>query len=237
MEFSIEPMTGNCYYVCERREHVVLGVSPGNSFFRVPLLTDLIHWLSREFARVDIVVPNVELATTFISLGYPPDRAAGKALAEINAVRNRVVRAWQALGGPRASDGLHLMSELVDRSRYRTARAACEKALSEDETLRATCREASRTVLMTRLPDSEPTDEAVERAMRYLLAELPFFIASADIFGVPSSLCFYHRPLPLAELVFSGRTVLKPGPRQAYALVRPVQPPAQSAARGGTPST
>lgn len=237
MEFSIEPMTENCYSVCQRREHVVLGVSPGNSFFKVPLLTDLIRWLSREFARLDIVVPDVELSTTFTSLGYPPGRAARKALAEVNAVRNRVVRAWQALGGPRPCDGLHLMSDLVDRSRYRTARAACEKALREDETLRVTCREASRVVLRARRPGSEPTAEAVEQAMRYLLAELPFFIASADIFDVPSSLCFYHRPLPLAELVFSGRTVLKPGPQQGYALVRPVAPPAGPAAQRAVPDT
>lgn len=86
------------------------------------------------------------------------------------------------------------------------------------------CRQASRAVLLARRPETEPTAEAVEQGMRCLLAELPFFIDSPEIFDVPSSLCFYHRPLPLADLVFSGRTALRPAPRQPYALVRPVEP-------------
>lgn len=173
---------------------------------------------------MDIIVPNVELAPTFMALGYPPDRAASKARAECNAVRNRIVRAWESLGGPRPADGLHLMSELVDLPQYRTARARCEKALAEDGNMRAVCQEASRAVLLARRPEKEPTVQGIEHGMRYLLAELPFFIASAEIFGVPSSLCFYHRQLPLAALIFSGQAVLKPSPRQAYALIRPVEP-------------
>ncbi|MDI6413591.1 tRNA-dependent cyclodipeptide synthase [Streptomyces albus] len=221
LEFSLEPMTENCASVCERREHVVVGVSPGNSFFRVPLLADLIHWLNSRFARMDIIVPDAELAPTFMALGYSPERAAGKARGEVNAVRNRIVRAWESLGGPRPGDGLHLMSELVDRPQYLTARRRCEKALAVDGNLRTACQNASRTVLLARRPEKEPTAREIEQGMRYLLAELPFFVASADIFGVPSSLCFYHRPLPLAALIFSGRTVLKPTLRQAYALIRP----------------
>ncbi|MGC9379467.1 tRNA-dependent cyclodipeptide synthase [Streptomyces sp. MH13] len=220
--FSLEPLTDQCASICARKEHVVLGVSPGNSYFRVALLTDLLRWLSDNFARVDVVVPDAALIHTFTALGYAPERAAGKVRAEINVLRNRVVRAWAASGGPRGGDGVHLMSELTDRVAYRNALARCEAAVRTDAELRRACRTASREVLLSRRPAREPVDEEVETGLRYLLAELPFFVASADIFGAPSSLTFYHRPFPLANLIFSRRTRLVVSERQAYALVRPV---------------
>ncbi|MFH9573734.1 tRNA-dependent cyclodipeptide synthase [Streptomyces sp. NPDC017454] len=220
--FSLEPLTEQCASICARKEHVVLGVSPGNSYFRVALLTDLLRWLSGNFARVDVVVPDAALIHTFTALGYAPDRAAGKVRAEINVLRNRVARAWTAAGGPRGGDGAHLMSELTDRAAYRKALAECEAALLTDAELRAACRAASREVLLSRRPATEPADDEVETGLRYLLAELPFFVASADIFDAPSSLTFYHRPFPLADLIFSRRTGLAVSARQAYALIRPV---------------
>jgi cyclo(L-tyrosyl-L-tyrosyl) synthase len=226
--FSVRPFTGNCRAVYKRREHVVLGVSPGNSYFRVPLLTDLLGWLGGEFARVDVVIPDSALLHAYAALGYSAERAATKARGELNAVRNRVVRAWQAHGGPRPADGLHMMSDLVGEPAYRSALARCEAALAEDGELRAACRAVSRDVLLSQRPGIEPAAEQVEKGMRYLIAELPFFVASADIFGVPSSLCFYHRPLPLADLIFAGNTALTPSSRQAYAIIRP----AKNSARG-----
>ncbi|MER7052080.1 tRNA-dependent cyclodipeptide synthase [Streptomyces sp. NPDC000351] len=220
--FSLEPLTEQCASICARKEHVVLGVSPGNSYFRVALLTDLLRWLSGSFARVDVVVPDAALIHTFTALGYAPERAAGKVRAEINVLRNRVVRAWTAAGGPRGGDGVHLMSELTDRAPYRNALARCEAALRTDPELRAACLAASREVLLSRRPVTEPSADEVETGLRYLLAELPFFVASADIFDAPSSLTFYHRPFPLADLIFSRRTGLAVSARQAYALIRPV---------------
>jgi cyclo(L-tyrosyl-L-tyrosyl) synthase len=219
--FSVRPLTGNCRSIYRRREHIVLGVSPGNSYFRVPLLSDLLGWLCGDFAQVDVIIPDSALLHAYAALGYTPERAAGKARGELNAVRNRVVRAWRTHGGPRPGDGLHMMSDLVGRPAYRAALAGCEAALAEDGELRAVCRTVSRDVLLSQRPGIEPAPEQVEKGMRYLIAELPFFVASADIFTVPSSLCFYHRPLPLADLIFSGSTTLKPSPRQAYAIIRP----------------
>ncbi|MFC4565653.1 tRNA-dependent cyclodipeptide synthase [Nocardiopsis mangrovi] len=217
----MEPFTDACHAVWEQRRHAVLGVSPGNRYFNVALLTELLGWACGEFARVDVVVPDSALEHTYLALGYDPRRAAKKARGETNVLRNRVVRAWDANGGPRAADGLHRMSELASDAAYRARLAECERALGEDDLLWETCAEMSRDVLAARGFDGPLTTERIERAMRYLTAELPFFVASADIFGVPSSLNFYHRRLPLAEVVFAGKSVLQAPPAQGYATIRP----------------
>ncbi|WP_229402802.1 tRNA-dependent cyclodipeptide synthase [Micromonospora okii] len=219
--FVVEPFTDGSRAIWEQREHVVLGVSPGNSYFQVSRLAGLLGWLCAEFERVDVVIPDSALRHTYLALGYEPQRAARKARGEINALYNRVVRAWQTQGGPRELDGLNRMSDLVSNDVYRDSYAECDRALKEDPALRKTCEQMSEEVLAARGYDGPHDSERIERAMQYLLLELPFFLASADIFGVPSSLNFYHQRLALAELIFSGGSVLDPSPRQGYATIYP----------------
>lgn len=219
--FVVEPFTEACREVWERRQHVVLGASPGNSYFTVARLTDLLAWLGGEFARVDVVVPDSALEHTLLALGYDERGARKKARGEINVLVNRVKRGWEASGGPRPIDGLHRMSELESHPVYQERLAECEKALTEDPALWKSCAEMSREVLASRGGQEPFTRERVDRAMRYLVAELPFFLASTDIFDVPSSLNFYHRPLPLVEFVYAGTSLLRPAPGQGYATIRP----------------
>ncbi len=219
--FDVEPLTDTCRSVFEERRHVVVGVSPANSYFNVGLLTELLGWLRAEFAQIDVVVPDSALEHTYGALGYAPDRAAKKAHVETSTLRNRVVRAWRELGGPREAERLHLMSELTANPAYRRTLARCEQALADDGRLRETCATMSRDVL-TRGQAGQPSPERVTRAVRYLLAELPFFLDSAEIFEVESSVNFYHHRLPLADLLFSGNCVLTRSPRQAYAIIRRV---------------
>ncbi|MDJ0344418.1 tRNA-dependent cyclodipeptide synthase [Streptomyces sp. H10-C2] len=221
--FTVEPFTGASRLIWEQRQHVVCGISPGNSYFQLARLTDLLGWLCEEFAQVDVVIPDSALEHTYHALGYDPQRAAKKTRGEINVLCNRVARAWKSNGGPRAVDGLHRMSDLASGAVYREKLAECEQALNEDSVLWQTCAEMSREVLAARGHDGPLTADQIERAMRYLTAELPFFLASSDIFGVPSSLNFYHRQLPLAELIFSGKSLIQASPRQAYATIRPTQ--------------
>ncbi|MFC4145129.1 tRNA-dependent cyclodipeptide synthase [Micromonospora mangrovi] len=219
--FVVEPFTDDSHAIWEQRRHVVCGVSPGNSYFQVSRLTDLLGWLTAEFERVDVIIPDSALHHTYLALGYEPRRANRKARDEANVSYNRVARAWQASGGPRERDGLHRMSELTSHDVYRQRFAECERALREDRALWETCREMSMDVLAGRGYDGPPEPERIEQAMQYLLAELPFFLASADIFEAPSSLNFYHQRLALAELIFAGRSVLEPSPRQGYATIHP----------------
>lgn len=67
--------------------------------------------------------------------------------------------------------------------------------------------------------DASP--DQIAEAKNYLIAELPFFVSSCRIFEVDASLNFYHQPLPLADVIFSDASALKPDPGQGYATIRP----------------
>ncbi|MEO3749910.1 tRNA-dependent cyclodipeptide synthase [Streptomyces sp. B6B3] len=223
--FVLEPFNDRCRVTCEEREHVVVGVSPGNSYFRAELFASLLGWLCEEFRQVDVVVPDSALRYTYLALGYSERRAAKKVHTEVSVLRNRVERGWSAGGGRRPRDGVYLMSDLVGRDSYQSLLARAEEAMDGDPTLRLTGLRMTRVVLLSRGQGAEPTSGQLEQGLRYLVAELPFFLSSADIFGVPSSVCVYHQEVPLADVIFAGGSPLCPSAQQAYAVVRAVDAP------------
>ncbi|MEU5576502.1 tRNA-dependent cyclodipeptide synthase [Streptomyces huasconensis] len=218
-EFSVTPLTDNCRRVYEQGRHIVVGISHGNSYFSVGLLTRLLGWSQERFDEVDVIIPDDAFRENLAVLGYPPERAARKSRQESNAIRNRVTRAAAALP---ASTGIrvHLLSDLLDNPVYRAHRLRAEEALRTDCGLLDACLGMSRRALRTNLGGKEPTEEQVRAGARYPLAELPFFLGSADIFGVASSLCFYHTPIPLADYLFRNRASLAPSIRQGYATIQ-----------------
>jgi len=221
-DFEVFPMTAHCRRVYASGDHIVVGVSLGNSHFRAGMLTEMFRWMKGRFARVDVVIPDTAFQENLRVLGRSEGEAERKARQETNTARNRVVRAWNAAELPApAARHVHLLSDLAETGAYRVLREHVEEAMDEDPVLRRACREMSRLVLEPHL-DGAPTDDQIRGGVRYLLAELPFFVGSAEIFEVPSSLCFYHRPVPVAELIFTGRTALRRSPMQGYATIRPI---------------
>ncbi|WP_431046773.1 tRNA-dependent cyclodipeptide synthase [Streptomyces sp. P1-3] len=225
--FSVAPITDNCRRVYEEGRHIVVGVSHGNSYFSVKLLGSLLRWSHVRFNRVDVIIPDAALRENLLVLGRSPEYAERKSRQETNAVRNRVTRALDAARIPAAgATHVHLLSDLVDDPVYRTLRERAEAALHQDGEIRRACLRMSRLALAKYVDGAAPTDDQVRAGMRYPLAELPFFLGSAEIFGVSSSLCFYHKPIPLADILFSRNADLTPSPRQGYAVIRPAGRPA-----------
>ncbi|MBT2401673.1 tRNA-dependent cyclodipeptide synthase [Streptomyces sp. ISL-100] len=231
-EFSVTPITDNCRRVYEEGRHIVVGVSHGNCYFSVKLLSELLRWSHVRFTRVDVVIPDIALRENLLVLGRSAEYAERKSRQETNAVRNRVVRALLAARIPPSSaPHVHLLSDLVGGSVYRALRERAEAALHQDGEIRRACLRMSRLALGKYLGGAAPTEDQVRAGIRYPLAELPFFLGSSQIFGVPSSLCFYHKPIPLADILFSRKTDLAPAPGQGYAVIRPSRRPSGPASR------
>ncbi|WP_072806820.1 tRNA-dependent cyclodipeptide synthase [Rhodococcoides yunnanense] len=219
VEFSVQPLTPECESVWESRQHAVFGVSPGNSYFNVRRIAQILGWLRSEFRQIDVVIPDNSLHYTFRALGYDAQKAAKKARAETNVLKNRVHRAWQEIGGPRANDGLHGISQLSTNATYLNSVGHCAREISLDPVLREASETMTKEILASKGLAGRPSDEQISLAEKYLIAELPFFISSSKIFDVGPSLNFYHQPLPLANAIFSGKTSLKPDRGQGYATI------------------
>ncbi|AEW93273.1 MULTISPECIES: tRNA-dependent cyclodipeptide synthase [Streptomycetaceae] len=222
-DFNCRPLTPNCARVVDAGEHAVVGVSLGNSYFRGDILRALLRWLSGRFAQLDVVIPDSSYRDNLLAAGYQPAHADGKAHREAATARSRVLRSWREAGVPLSGDAhVHLLSDLTANPAYRALRLRVEHALRLDPELYAECLAMSRAALRSQLKGVTPSAAQAEAGIQYLTAELPFFIGSAELFGVSSSLCFYHKPVPVADLLFTRPGPLRPPREQGYALIQPV---------------
>jgi cyclo(L-tyrosyl-L-tyrosyl) synthase len=220
--FSSEPLTDNCREIFSRGDHLLIGVSPGNSYFSEDLLTRLFHWAACSFRQIDVVIPDAAQIDTLLALGYPPPRARQKSRASAARLRNRAARAWEAAGAAsRRSFRVHLLSELADNPHYRALLRKTEDTWSHDPGTREAFLMTSRRVLRGYLKDVQPTEEQAAQAARYMIAETPLVLDAVSVFGVDSSAGVYHQPIDFVEWLFRGHGPLRPHPRQGFVLVRP----------------
>lgn len=234
MVFTCTPLTPNCARVFSAGMHVVVGISLGNSYFNGDLLRGLLRWLHARFQTLDVVIPDSSFRDNLLVAGRPAAYAERKTARETSTARRRVLRAWEGAELPSPAERhLHLLSTLADDKVYRDLRTQVDHALATDRELRESCRHMSAAALRFHLGGQRPSPAQAEAGLQYLAAELPFFIGSAEIFGVSSSTCFYHHPVPVAELLFARNGSLRPPPSQGYALIRPARQPHPVPTEGG----
>ncbi|MFG7945484.1 tRNA-dependent cyclodipeptide synthase [Streptomyces cacaoi] len=62
--------------------------------------------------------------------------------------------------------------------------------------------------------------DATALALEYLIDELPFFIDTPSILGVPSSLACYHAPVGFADLLYTEDGPLHAAANQGFVLLK-----------------
>lgn len=190
------PVTPVCAGLLDAREHAVIGISPFNSYFSEEKIEFLIRWAKEKFKSFHIYVPDGPAVFTLKASGYTEARAIKKARRQGSWLANKIGRAMAKLGieeqqqtelllNSSRLDGLKAYQSLLDRA----------YALYEtDAWFREGCIKSSEWVLNGKVEDADAlTPEVLNSAVRYFLAELPFFIDSAQITGASSSLFVYHQ--------------------------------------------
>jgi cyclo(L-tyrosyl-L-tyrosyl) synthase len=222
---SVRPFTRNCHIIWDEGDHVLIGVSPGNSYFSGRRITELTRWAAPRFTAVDIVYADLHVAAVFASLGHAPEQAARRAAKELKAVRRRIVGGVATAGPPGRRTGVRALSEFSDDPVYALLHRRVQHFLATDDEFRKSCDLMVQQFLAPRLAAGESiSPEQRSACLDYIAAELPFFLDTPGILGVPSSVSCYHALMPLTELLFSKGGGLRAARNQAYAVVRPEAP-------------
>ncbi|MER5885640.1 tRNA-dependent cyclodipeptide synthase [Streptomyces sp. NPDC001941] len=221
--FIVEPFTRACRIVREDADHVLIGVSPGNSYFNARRVEELARWAAARFTAVDFVYADLHVAALFEALGHPPEHAARRAAKELKAVRRRVLGGVEAAGPPGARVRVHALSDFADHPVYRLLHRRVRHFLETDDEFRKGCDAMVEHFLAGKAGPGGVTGAQRAACLDYVAAELPFFLDTPGILGVPSSLACYHRPIPLTELLYAKGGGLRAARNQAYALVRPAE--------------
>ncbi|MFI1385681.1 tRNA-dependent cyclodipeptide synthase [Embleya sp. NPDC020886] len=221
MGFMVWPCTLGSRSVLERAEHVLIGLSPWNSYYKPRRVEALVRWGCANFVRVDVFVPGDEAAHTLTAAGVQPAEAARRARYAVGRLRSPARRGLRNAGVAEPEHHLHTWTQLSERPAYQHSLKRVRDAYDMDEAVRAACRHTARGAVR-RVAGQEPTEEQIDHAVSYALAELPLVLDGPAIFGTTTSLFVYHREMDLLAPFINGEsTDLRPAPGQGYAVVRP----------------
>lgn len=227
--FEAEPFSERCRAVFDRADHLLIGVSPGNSYFTSRRIAELVVWGREFFNAVDIVYADLHVDAQYAASGYPPEQAERRAAKEVKATRRRIRTAVAEAACSRV--GVHGLSEFQDRPAYRELHREVLHALAVDPVLRAAAEGMAGAFLRSRLAGADGPDAGqLAAGVEYIAAELPFFLDTPALLGVASSVSCYHVELPLTPVLFGRSEGLRAVPAQGYAVVRPAAVPQTAAA-------
>lgn len=233
--FRTEPLTHRCHRIRQRAEHALIGVSTGNSYFTAPRLTALVRWAQRGFAAVDVVCADLHIEDMLVAEGDTPENAARRARKRVRDVRRRIRQAVEAADPDGPAPRSHLLSEFRDSPAYRRLHAEITQALGHDPEFALACHEMVHRYVLghgdTENGDTTPGDVAaagqVRAGLDYLCSELPFFVDTPGILGVPSSVSCYHVFTPVLNPLFLRDTGLRAVEPQGFLRVAPQESPGQ----------
>ncbi|KOG90878.1 tRNA-dependent cyclodipeptide synthase [Streptomyces varsoviensis] len=230
--FRTRPFTDRCDRIRRRGDHALIGVSTNNSYFSAERLTALVHWAQEHFRAVDIICADLHIDTVLTAEGGDPESVGRRARRRVTDVRRRIRKAVHAAlpDGPRP--GAHLLSDFQHNAAYQRLRAEIDKALREDAEFAGACHDMIRRHLIGRGshsaagsagdgPVSAAEADQLQAGLKYLGSELPFFVDTPSILGVPSSVSCYHMFTPVLGPLFRRENGLRAVDNQAFLAVTP----------------
>ncbi|MGW7052901.1 tRNA-dependent cyclodipeptide synthase [Streptomyces sp. NPDC054887] len=221
--FALRPYTKQCRGIAEEGAHAVIGVSPGNSYFSAQRLVDLAHWGMARFDQVDLVYTDLHVAEMHEALGYCPGDARRKAAKQLRGVRAKVHRAVQAAAPSGRRLRARPISGFATLPAYRQLHRQAREALGADREVQACCDRLMERFLASRIaPRGTITVRQRQACLDYVCAEVPLFLDTPALLGVPSSLNCYHEALPLAELLYARGPGLRASRNQGHGILTPV---------------
>lgn len=218
----LQPYTDHCRVIADEGAHVVIGVSPGNSYFTAQRLRELTRWGLDHFDQVDLVYTDLHVSDMYEALGYGVDEARRKAVKNLRGVRAKVGAAAAEADPTGVRVRARGMSEFGDVPAYRELHRTVLDAVAADPVVRATCDALTGIFLAGKLAPGQRTDERQREVCRaYICAEVPLFLDTPAILGVPSSLNCYHQALPLADLLYGRGSGLRASRNQGHGILTP----------------
>ncbi|MFE4591298.1 tRNA-dependent cyclodipeptide synthase [Streptomyces laurentii] len=223
-QFDVLPATAMCRRILKRGDHVLIGVSTGNSYFNQERLGALLVWAERHFSLVDVIYVDTHIDTMLMARGLTPDEARRRTKSMLKDVRRRIRRALERVAGAEPERfRVGALSEYVTLPAYQEVLRRADPDLGGDGLLVRAAEEQVRDLLMSQAESPPASVSAAEwdAGLAYLRAELPFLLDTPAILGVPSSVACYHKSMPVVRELFQGLGSLDRNPRQGFLVVRP----------------
>ncbi|MGI4852200.1 MAG: tRNA-dependent cyclodipeptide synthase [Janthinobacterium lividum] len=194
-------------------DHVLIGVSPFNSYFSQENLEKIILWGLNNFKNIHIFLPDEIYTYTFLALGYSIERAKKKTRRQDCYLKNKVTKAL-INNGIVESDidkKIILLSELNLNKDYLEMYNICLNLFENNKFFREGCLSASTWILNGKgISNLSLNEEIVDIAVKYFLAELPLFLNTPKILKISSSIFMYNNIPEFLKNIYEQKIFISP---------------------------
>ena len=181
--------------IYSKKEHILLGISPFNSYFSEEMIGHWIRWAHRTFSSFNIFVPDTLPIYTFLALGYDEAKSKNKAKRQASYLKNKIFRALskENFSEEESTNLLIDMDFLQKNESYNYLKERCYKLYSENIEFQNECDKSTGWVLNGQTIKDINRASNQNIAVRYILDEMPLFMNTPSILNIPSSLFSYHQ--------------------------------------------
>lgn len=186
------------------KEIAIIGMSPGNSYFKDGNVRKLFQAVSHEYMRAIVLIPDIPAISTYQALGYTDSKAKSKAVLKGNNLRNRSNRIIQELNLDEHIRVLDWSNEIEKNKIYQAWYQNIAELYNDNEKFRKEVLAATSEVVESEAMKMKTENINPEKATHYLISEIAFMEASIQIYECKMATYIYHRNWPIYERYIAG---------------------------------
>ncbi len=187
--------------------YYVIGMSPGNSYFKEDEIKYLLKTTVERYGRVLIMIADVPAISTYIALGYPENRARrDKALPQGNLLKNRTERVAKELGYDDTQVRIIDWGKEIENNKdYKISFKYIRELYESNKYFEKDANETTRGVIMGSKREILNVDSAVKIAVHYLLSEIAFMDFLPILLNTKKVVYIYHKNWQVYENYIAGK--------------------------------
>lgn len=182
----------------------IIGMSPGNSYFKDEEISYLLETTVNRFEKVAILIADIPAIATYMAYGYPENRARNKAIPKGNNLKNRSRRIARQLGIEENVRIIDWENEVESNPDYQEYYSTIETLYKTNDSFAKEVDETTLSVLEASNREIPDLKNATAVAVHYLLSELAFLEFSPSFLDTEQVIYVYHRNWPVYERYVSG---------------------------------
>ncbi len=184
----------------------IIGMSPGNSYFKDEEIKYLLEKTVSRYGRVAIMIADVPAIATYVAFGYAENKARRlKAIPQGNLLKNKVTRGMGDLGY--SSDQVRIIEwadEVENNTDYQKSLTAIKSLYNTNLKFQHDADETTRTVLVGSKRELVDIEKSVKTAVHYLLSEFAFLVWAPKLLHVQKVVYIYHKNWLVYENFIAG---------------------------------
>ena len=185
----------------------VIGVSPGNSYFKYDVIKKLLQKVVEKYGKVIIFVADVPAIFTYLAMGYSENVARrDKAIPKGNNLKNKFRKAAEENGySTEQVKIINWKDDIEGNSKYKEEYNKIISLYKNNPVFQEEADSTTRLVLSNIIKSESKLKEAIKIAVNYLLSELAFMEFICKYLGINKAIYIYHKHWKVYEDYIAGK--------------------------------